>query len=264
MVCSFRSLLVLSVMLAMTAGAPAARPPAPPKPPPLPKPHFPKPPAMPKPHFPKMPAMPKPHFPKPPPIRMAPAHFPHSKVIHHPRPIVYRGPVHMRHLPNRFVHHPGRRMAFRTVHRYPVHRFPRRFVRRPYYYYGHRRYSYFYYPGRYRWRTNYYNRGYGLWRPRVIGGIVQSVQGLPGGGTLMVRVPRSRYGRFRYAGAGRGATTVRRFLLNPATLYEVMTIPPRGGTIADLHRGERVLILTHTHTANTAQKVSVVSRARRR
>ncbi len=249
MVCSFRSLLVLLAILATAASALAAskgRPPAPPKP-----------------HIPKPPSPPKPHIPKSPPIRMASNHVQRSRVIHHPRPVVYRGPVHVRRFPNRIVHHPGRRAAFRTIHRYPVHRFPRRFVRRPYYYYGYRRYSYFYYPGRYRWRTSYYNRGYGLWRPRVVGGIVQSVQGIPGGGALVVRVPRSRYSRFRYVGGGRGATTLRRFLLNPATLYEVMTIPPRGGSIADLRRGERVLILTHAHTANTAQKVSVVSLPRR-
>lgn len=256
MVCSFRSLLISWATLAMASGAQAVSAP--------PKPHFPKPPAMPKPHFPKPPAMPRlPHVPNP--FLRGPAHFPHTKVIHYPRPSVHRGSLpHMRLGTTRMVRQPFRGTTIRRIHRYPVHRLPHRFVRRPYHFYGHRRYSYFYYPGRYRWRTNRYNRGYGVLRPRVVGGIVESVQGVPGGGTLMVRVPRSRYGRFRYAGAGRGATTLRRFLVNPATLFEVMTIPPRGGTIADLRRGERVLILTHTHTANTAQKVSVVSRARRR
>lgn len=249
----YRLLLVLLATLATTAGVLAARPPAPPKP------HLPKPPPPPRIHLPK-----PPHPPIRPPIYRPPVHFPHAKVIHHPRPIVYRGPVHMRHVRFPVVRPPVRRAAFRTIHRYPIHRFPRRFVRRPYHYFGHRRYSYFYFPGRYRWRSNRYSRGFGLWRPRVIGGVVESVQGIPGNGTLLVKVHRRRAGRFRYALAGRGATTLRRFHLNLGTLYEIMTIPPRGGTIADLRRGERVLILTHTNTANTAQKVSVVSLPRRR
>ena len=42
-----------------------------------------------------------------------------------------------------------------------------------------------------------------------------------------------------------------------------MTTPPKAGTISHLHKGERVLILTHAKPANTAQKVEVFARRKR-
>lgn len=235
-----------------------------------------RPPAPPKPHLPKLPPPPK-----LPPVRFPPAVRPIYKA---PRPIsptkvnVYRRPA-VHHYPvqrvrfsgPRMVRQPVRRAAFRTVHRYPVRRLPRRFVHRPYYYYrGYGRYSYSYYPRRHVWRTGIYGGGYGIARrrtARLIGGIVESVQGNPLGGTLVVRAPRSRSSRFRYApinvAAGRRATSLHRFQLTAGTLYEVMTMPPRGGTIADLHRGERVLVLTQANSGRTAQVVKVASRRRR-
>lgn len=267
--CSCRSLLALLALLAMSAAA-TARPPAPPRP------HMPKPPKFPVVKPPKFPVVKPPRLPvvKPPrlpvvrpphpPIRRPPVRVTRTKVIRYPRPIVHRGPIrHVGRPGFGVVRHPVRRAGFRTVHRYPIHRFPRRFVRRPYYF-GARRYSYSYFPGRYRWRSNRYHRGYGIWRQRVVGGVVESVQGVPGNGILLVRVSRRGYGRFRYGAAGRGATSLRRFHLNIGTLYEIRTIPPRLGTVADLRRGERVLIQTLSHTANTAQKVMVVSLPRRR
>lgn len=230
MVCSFRCLLIGLAVLVTTSGTAAS---------PKPRPHH---------------------------VRPVPINVPRPRVSHHPRPAVHRIPVHHARNPaTRIVRQPVRRTAIRTVHRYPVHRLPRRFVRRPHHF-GHRRYSYSYYPGRYRWRSNHYNRGRSSGRRGIVGGIVESVQGNLGNGTLLVKVHRSRSSRFRYArnnAAGRGATSLRRFHLNGGTLYQVMTIPPRVGTMADLRRGERVLIQTHPNTGHTAQKV-VVSPGRRR
>jgi len=208
------------------------------------------------------------HRPAPHPVHMVPRHLAFPKVTHHPRPIVYRIPAqHARHTATRIAHQPVRHTAIRTVHRYPVRRVPYRFVRRPRSFglYG---YNNYYYPRRYLWRTNY-NRGYGALqrrRARVIGGIVEGVQASPTGGTLLVKVHRSRYGRFRYArrnAAFGSAASLRRFHLSNGTLYEVMTMPPRGGTVLDLHKGEHVQILTHAHLANTAQMVRVSRLLRR-
>lgn len=242
MSCSFRGLLVLLAALATTADvqagskAPPRRPPAPHR------------------------------------VHRPPIHVPHIRVTHHPRPAVHRIAVHrVRHAPNRIVRQPVRRTAIRTIHRYPVHRVQRRFVRRPYYsgrHFGVRRYTYSYYPRRYAWRTNHYNRGYGVRRrhPRAIGGIVEAVQGNALNGMLLVKVIRSRSSRFRYArvhAGGWGATSLHRFHLNGGTSYAIMTIPPRVGTIADLHKGERVLVLTPAKSANIALRVQASPRRRR-
>jgi hypothetical protein len=167
-----------------------------------------------------------------------------------------------------------RRNASRAVYRYPVHRVHRRYVRRPYYFpyyfgrhYRHRRYTYNYYPGRYTWRRSHYNRGYGVSRRhglRGFRGIVESVQGNANNGSLLVKILRPRSSRFHYAanrrGVGGGATSWHRFHLNNATRYEIMTAPPTAGTIASLHKGERVLIQTQSNSANTAKLVEVFAR----
>lgn len=186
MVCAFRSLLISMVLLGAAAAAPVAKghPPAP---------H----PAFKPPHLPKLP--PPPRLPVPHPPHVMPRYPIPPRVNHHPRPMVYRGTVpHVRHAATRIVRQPVRHAAIRTVHRYPVHRRPFRFVRRPHFYgvYGH---PYSYYPRRNGWRPNY-NRGYGALQrrgPRVIGGIVESVQGIPGNGLLLVKVFRPRSSRFR-------------------------------------------------------------------
>jgi hypothetical protein len=208
------------------------------------------------------------HRPAARPARTAPRHLSHTKVNHYRRPAVHRHPVRsVRRSAARIVRQPVRRVVVRTIHRYPVHRVQRRFVRRPYYhgrFSGVRRYTYSYYPRRYLWRTSHYNRGYGGWRRRAsrgIGGIVESVLGNGFNGTLLVKVIRPRWSRFRYArtnaGAGWGATSLHRFHLNSGTRYEILTIPPRGGTIADLHKGERVLVFRNANSGNIAQIVRI-------
>ena len=207
--------------------------------------------------------------------RKAPSHVSHSKVNHHRRPAVRRHPVRrMRPSAARAVRRPATRTMVRTVHRYPVHRVQRRYVRRPYYSgfsSGRRRYTYFYYPRRYVWRTNYYNRGYGASRrrstARSVAGVVESVQGNANNGILVVKALRPRSSRFRYATTNaavrRGATSLHRFQINNGTRYEVMTTPRRGGSIADLQKGRHVMILTHANTAHTAQRVHVSPQGRR-
>jgi hypothetical protein len=201
----------------------------------------------------------------------APNHVSHTKVNHHRRPAVHRRPVQrvqrVQRSATRIVRQSVRPNVLRTVQRYPIRRVQRNFVRRPYYsglYPGIRRYTYSYYPRRYVWRTSYYNRGSGASRRRAsrgIGGIVESVQGNANNGMLLVKVLRPRSSRFRYAttnaAARRGATSLHRFHLNNGTRYEVLTTPRRGGTIADLHKGEHVMIQKHTNAANTAQTVQV-------
>ncbi|HTU88537.1 MAG TPA: hypothetical protein VMF69_00430 [Gemmataceae bacterium] len=262
------SSLLRSLLIVLAAVASAAKVEASPKPPPAPKP----PPRPPAPHIVHKP----PHLPAPHPVHMAARHLSATKVTHHRRPAVHRHPVpNARRGAARSVRQPGRQTMVRRTHRYPVHRVQRRFVRRPYYVGGRnfgvrRRYTYSYYPGRYLWRTSNYNLGYGVGRrrgQRGIAGIVESVQGIAGNGTLVLRVVRPRSSRFRYArtnaGAGWGATSLHRFRLNNGTLYHVMTAPPRGGTIADLHKGEHVLVLTHTNTGGAAHVVQVSPRRRR-
>jgi hypothetical protein len=206
--------------------------------------------------------------------RKAPRHVSHSKVTHHRRPAVHRRPAqHVRHRTTRIVRQPVKRTVVRTVHRYPLHRARHHSVRRPYYHghhSRHHRYTYFYYPGRYRWQTNHYNRGYGVSHRRAvrgIRGIVESVQGNAGNGTLLVKVMRPRSSRFRYAttnaAAGRGATSLRRFHVNSATRYEIMTGTSASGTFANLHKGERVLVLTQGNSAQTARKIEVFARRKR-
>jgi hypothetical protein len=206
--------------------------------------------------------------------RPAPRHVSHTKVTHYRRPAVHRHPVQrVRRSATRVVRQPVRRTTVRSVHRYPVHRVQRRFVRRPYYSHrnlGVRRYTYSYYPSRYLWRRSHYNRGYGMGRrhgSRAIGGIVESVQGNPINGTVLVKTLRPRSSRFRYtaarARAGWGATSLHRFHVNNGTRYQVMSVPPRGGTFADLHKGERVLIRPHANSGQTAQIVHVYRQRRR-
>lgn len=206
--------------------------------------------------------------------RPAPRHVSHTKVNHHRRPAVHHRPVqHVRRSATRIVRQPVRRTVVRRINRYPVHRVQRRFVRRPYYsgrYFGVRRYTYSYYPTRYLWRRSHYNRGYGVGRrrgSRGIGGIVESVQGNANNGTLLVKVIRPRFSRFRYAttnaGAGWGANSLHRFHLNNGTRYEIMAVPPRGATFADLHKGERVLVLTRPNSARNAQMVQMYRQRRR-
>ncbi|MGH7169685.1 MAG: hypothetical protein ACRELG_05330 [Gemmataceae bacterium] len=208
--------------------------------------------------------------------RKAPSHVSHSKVSHHRRPAVHRRPVHSvrrtatrttSRTASRTTRKPVRQRVVRTVHRYPVHRQQRRYVRRSSSsrrFSSRHRYTYSYYPGRYAWRRSSYNRGYGASRRSTslgIGGIVESVQGNANNGTLVVKLLRPRHSRFRVA--GRSATSLHRFQLNKNTRYEVLAAPPRGGTIADLHKGERVRILPHTNAARTAQKVSVSPQRKR-
>jgi hypothetical protein len=160
---------------------------------------------------------------------------------------------------------PVRRALIRTVHRYPVRRVPYRFARRWYYpgFYGYGS-AHYHYWGRYWWRNHYYLGSYGRWHRRrhhVFGGIVESVQGNLGNGIMLVRVLRPRCSRFRWARgasvAGLAATSLNRFVLTNGTAFEVMTNPPRLGTIADLHKGAHVLIRPHASLANTAQRVQV-------
>ena len=140
----------------------------------------------------------------------APRHVSRSKVKHHRRPAVHRRAVqHTRSRASRTVRQPVKRIVVRTVHRYPVHRVQRRFVRRPYYvgrHSHHRRYTHSYYPGRYVWRTSHYNRGRVASRrftTRVIGGTVESVQGNANNGTLLVKVLRRAPAVFVTRGTGR-------------------------------------------------------------
>lgn len=238
MSCSLRCLLVLLAVLASAANVHAAGKPA--------------------------------HRPAAHPARKPPHHTSHSKTNHYRRPAVYRHAVQpARRRAARIV----RRPVIRTVHRYPVHRASRRYVRRSYYfpqnYRYHRRYAYTYYPGRYLWRSNHYNRGYGRLRrhlARGVRGIVEGVQGNAGNGMVLVKVVRSRSSRFRYATAlaganrGRGASSAHRFHVNNATRYEILSIPRRAGTFASLHKGEHVLILRRGNQSNTAQRVEVFPR----
>jgi hypothetical protein len=239
---SLRSLLVLLAVFATTADAHAARKPA----------H--RPPAR--------------HAGK------APRHTSHTKTNRYRRPAVHRHPAPQpRRRVTRTVRRPATRTVVRTVRRYPVHRVTRRYVRRPYYYQRrHRRYTYTYYPGRYYWRTSYYNRGYGRSRRHVsrgIRGIVEGVQGNPANGTVLVKVFRPRFSRFRYgttfvnANAARRTSPLHRFHVNQATRYEILSTPPRAGTFASLHKGEHVLILRQGNQSNTAQMVEVFPRRRR-
>jgi hypothetical protein len=185
-------------------------------------------------------------------------------VTHHARPIVHRNLAPIVHRsPNRVVVQPVRRTLIRTIHRYPVRRVPYRFVRR-WYYPGFFGYGSAHYRGRYWWRNHYYLGNYGhrhRRRHHVFGGIVESVQGNLGNGILLVKVFRPRSSRFRWVNrvstAGSAATSLNRFLLNNGTAFEVMTNPPRLGTIADLHKGAHVLIRPHASLANTAQRVQV-------
>jgi hypothetical protein len=183
MACAFRSLLISMALLTAAAGTASAKG---------------KPPA---PHAPAhRPAMPKPpHLPAVHPFHLAPRHIPLPRVTHHPRPMVYHGPIRpVRLSTTRIVRQPVRHTAIRTVHRYPVRRVPFRFARRLNYY-GMYGYTYSSYPRRYLWRTHY-SRGYGALqrrRPRIIGGILESVQGVPGNGILVVRAFRPRSSRFR-------------------------------------------------------------------
>lgn len=198
----------------------------------------------------------------------APRQVSHSKVSHHRRPAVHRRPAQrVRRSTPRVIRQPVRRTVVRTVNRYPVHRIQRRFLSRPNTHVRHsrnRRYTYFYYPGRYQWRTNHYNRRSGISRrhsSRGVRGIVEQVQGNPANGTVLVKVLRPRSSRFRFttarAGAARRGTSLHRFHLDSGTRYEVLTAPPRGGSIADLHKGEHVLVLKRARTANAAQKIQV-------
>jgi hypothetical protein len=243
MSCSLRSLLVLLAVLAATANAQAARKSS--------------------------------HRAATRHTHKATRHTSHTKPTRYRRPAVHRRPVQgVRHRVTRIVRRPVKRTVVRTVRRYPVHRVYRYAVRRPYYFgrhaRHHRRYTYIYYPGRYNWRTNYYNRVAGIRRrhaSRGIRGIVEGVQGNAGNGTVLLKVLRQRSSRFRYgttnAGAGRGAASVRRFHVNNGTRFEILTAPPKAGTFAALHKGEHVLILTHGQQANTAQKIEVFPRRKR-
>jgi glycosyltransferase involved in cell wall biosynthesis len=190
MMCAFRSLLISMALLAAAMPAAKGNPPAPR---PAHKPPVPKPPPLP--HLPK----PPPRLPVPHPAHAAPRHLPPPRVTHHPRPIVYHGLVHhVRRSATPIVRQPVRHAAIRTVHRYPVHRLPFRFVHRWWYNTGFYGYNYSSYRGRYWWRN--YNRGYGALqrrRPHVIGGIVESVQGGLGNGILVVKAFRPRSSRFR-------------------------------------------------------------------
>lgn len=194
--CSLRCLLILLAALAATADIQADSK-GPPKPH-FPKPHLPKAPPLPKPHIPKPPPLPR-HPPTPHLVRRPAIPMSHPRVNRHPRPAVHHHAIRrMPHSPIHIARQPVRRTVVRTIHRYPVHRVPYRFARRRHYF-GVYPYAYSYYPGRHRLRTNY-NRGYGALqrrRARVVGGIVQSVQGNPGNGTLLVKVFRPRSGRFR-------------------------------------------------------------------
>jgi hypothetical protein len=208
--------------------------------------------------------------------RTPPRHVSHSKTNRFPRPAVHRrptprGPAHV----NRSVRRPVTRTVVRTVPRYPVHRQYVRTVRRPYYVTRsqrvHRRYTYTYYPGRYRWRTNHYNRGYGGLRRslvRRVPGIVEGIQGNAGNGTVLVKVFRPSSRRFRYgtlagANAARGNYSVQRFRINNGTRYEMLTTPRQASAFASLQKGERVLIQTTGNSANTAQIVALYPRRKR-
>jgi hypothetical protein len=202
--------------------------------------------------------------------RKAPRHTSHTKTHRYRRPAVHRHPVQRpHHRVTRILRRPAARTAVRNVHRYPVRRVNRRFGYWPYYHRHHRRYTYFYYPGRYRWWTNYYNQNYGRSRrhfSRGIRGIVEGVQGNPGNGTVVVKVFRPRSSRFRYgttvAGANpaQSASSAHRFHVNNATRYEIMSTPPQAGTFASLHKGEHVLILSPGNPSNAAQKIEVFPR----
>lgn len=200
----------------------------------------------------------------------APRHVSQSKVKHHARPAVNRRPakrVQQRTKPN--VRRTVSRTKVRSVQRYPVNRVRRQLVfvpssvnGRSRHHHHHRRYSFSYYPGRYAWRSSAYNRGSGGSRrhaSRGIRGVVESVQGNANNGTLVVRTIRPRSSRFQNAANRKGgrATSLRRVHLNNGTNYQILSNPAKGGTMADLHKGAHVLILTHTKPANTAQKVEV-------
>jgi hypothetical protein len=206
--------------------------------------------------------------------RKAPRQVSRSKVIHHRRPAVHRRSVQsVRRATTRIVRQPVRRAVVRTVNRYPVRRVQRSFLSRPNIHVRHsrhQRYTYFYYPGQYQWRSNHYNRRLGAGRrhgARGIRGIVESVQGNPANGTLLVKAIRPRTSRFRFttarAGAARGGTSLHRFLLDTGTRYEVLTAPPRGGSITDLHKGEHVMIVKRAKAANAAQTVQVSPQRKR-
>ncbi|HTU17366.1 MAG TPA: hypothetical protein VMG10_04830 [Gemmataceae bacterium] len=166
-----------------------------------------------------------------------------------------------------------KRAVARTAHRYSVNRVQRSFVSRPFVVRRrthHRRYTYSYVPGLYAWRTSYYNRRAVASRrrgSRGVAGVVEMVQGNAVNGTLQVMVLRPRSSRFHYArrkaAAAVATTSHHRFQLNNGTRYEVMTTPRRKGTIADLRKGEHVLILRHPKAAHTAQKVEVLARRKR-
>ncbi len=237
MSCSLRSILVLLAVLASSADVHAAG----------------KPPHRPAAH--------------------PPRHVSHTKTIHYRRPAVHRHAVHRA---ARIVRRPATRRVVRTVHRYPVHRVQRRYVRQANYYSGyhryHRRYAHSYYPGRYYWRSNYYNRGYGRSRrhlSRGVRGIVMGVQGNAGNGMVVVRVIRPLSRRFRYGAAlaganrGRGAFAAHRFLVNGATRYEILSLPRQAGTFASLRKGEQVLILRRGNQSNLAQKIELFPPRRR-
>jgi hypothetical protein len=202
----------------------------------------------------------------------APRQVSHSKVSSHRRPAVHRRPAQAARRSNTSIKRQSvrrnnqqsvRRNAIRTMHRYPVHRVQRRALVRmnsPTRFSRQRRYTYSYYPGRYVWRSNYYGRGLGSSRrgaTRGIRGVVESVQGNAVNGTLLVKAARPRSSRFRFASVARRGTSMHRFALNNATRYEVLAVPRRGGTIADLHKGEHVMVLTHPRAAHQAQKIQL-------
>ncbi len=238
MSCSLRFMLILLAVLAASAGAQAAGKPA--------------------------------HKPAAYPAHKPAHHTSPPKTNHYHRAAVHRPAVpHARHVAPRMV----RQSANRTVHRYPIHRVQRRYVRQSNYFVRnhryHRRYTHSYYPGRYHWRSNYYNRGYGRSRrhlSRSIRGIVMGVQGNAVNGMVVVRVVRPLSRRFRYATAlagangGRGTSTAHRIHVNGATRYEILSVPRTAGTFASLHKGEEVLILKQSNQSNLAQRVEVIPR----
>jgi hypothetical protein len=209
--------------------------------------------------------------------RKPPHHASHTKTNRYRRPAVHRRPApRVNRRVARTVRRPVNRTVVRTVHRYPVRRVSYRYVRRPYVWGGirryHRRYTYNYYPGRYRWRSSLYNRGYGLGRrnsSRGVRGIVEGVQGNESNGTILLKTFLSSSSRFRSGTtvsgprAAAGTNSIHRFHVNNGTVYEVLSSPRKAGTFASLHKGEQVLILTRRNQASTAQKVELFPSRRR-
>ncbi len=275
MSCSLRSTLTLLAVFAMIAGVHAvANPGHPPAHPPA-MPAFHPPPA----HHAGMPSFhpsPTHHAGMPSFYAGRPPHYrPPIQTNHYRRPIVYRMPVyrpqHYLILP---VHRPATRTVARTTRRHPVHRVTQNSTHRLCSAHRnsgqHRRYAYNYYPGRYQWRTNHYNRGYGgraqRQLPRGICGTVAGVQGTAGNGKVLVNLSHARSGRFRNAttavsaNSGPSAWTMQPFQVNNATRYEVMSTPVKAVDFASLHEGDQILILRQDNESNTAQKVEIFPR----